>query len=254
MLNQYKKILVTGGLGFIGKHLVKALLSLDKNVVILDNFSTASDDPIPQGATVLQADIRSPKQVMEAFKNIELVFHVAANANGTISINNPRFDFETNAVGTFNTLEAALKSGVKRFVYASSASVYGKPQQFPINEQHPTKPFVPYGASKLAGELCCFSLFKARSLPVVMARLFCVYGPGENPKTALVEVSRYLRWHLNQKAIQVVGDIDQKTRDFVHISDAVQGLLLIAEKSNEGEIFNIGSGEEVSMRELIKKY
>lgn len=252
MLDQCSKILVTGGLGFIGRHLVDALLSLDKRVVVLDNLSAVLNDAIPEGATLVRADVRNPRQVMDAAEGAELVFHLAANANATVSIDNLRLDFETNAVGTFNILEAALSAGTKKFIYVSSASVYGRPQYFPMNEQHPTRPFVPYGASKLAGELCCSSFFDAYDLPVVIARPFCVYGPGENPRLALVEVSRYLRWHLNRKPIQIVGDVDRKTRDFVHVSDVVQGLLLIADKAGAGEIFNVGSGTEVSMWELTE--
>lgn len=249
MLDRYSTVLVTGGSGFIGKHLVNALLSLNKKVVILDN---GANKAIPLGATLTRADVRDLRQVIEGVKGADLIFHLAANANGTISINNPRLDFETNAVGTFNTLEAARAAGVKRFVYVSSASVYGRPQHFPMDEEHPTRPFVPYGASKLAGELFCRSFCSAYGLPVVIARPFCIYGPGENPKLALVEVTRYLRWHLNRRPIQVVGDMDRKTRDFVYVSDVVEGLLLIADQADAGEVFNLGSGKEISMRELIE--
>ncbi|MFQ6671869.1 MAG: NAD-dependent epimerase/dehydratase family protein [Candidatus Tectimicrobiota bacterium] len=252
MLDQYRTILVTGGLGFIGRHLVNALLALEKKVVIVDNLSTVLDTTIPPGARLVRADVRAPRAVLEAAKGAELIFHVAANANGTISILDSRYDFETNALGTFNVLEAALFTGIKRFVYVSSASVYGIPRRFPIDEHHPTRPFVPYGASKRAGEVCCLSFFETHGLPVVIARPFCVYGPGENPRFSLVEVSRYLRWHLNQRPIQVVGDMDRKTRDFVHVRDTIQGLLLVAEKAEAGEIVNVGSGTEVSMRELTE--
>jgi len=252
VLDQYSKILVTGGSGFIGRHLVNVLLSLNKKVVILDNLSTSLDRTIPLGATLVPGDVRNLREVIKAAKGAELIFHMAANASGTVSVNDARLDFETNAMGTCNILEAALSAGTKRFVYVSSASVYGRPQRFPMDEQHPTRPFVPYGASKLAGELCCLSFFKTYGLPVLIARPFCVYGPGENPKLALVEVSRYLRWHLNHRPIQIVGEMDQKTRDFVHVSDTIHGLLLIADKADAGEIFNIGSGEEVSMRELTE--
>ena len=250
MLNQYTKVLVTGGLGFIGRHLVDALLSLDKRVVIMDNFSTVLNRAVPLGATLVQADVQDHKQITKAAEGADLIFHLAANASGTISVNDPQFDFETNTIGTYNTLEAACSTGAKKFIYVSSASVYGRPQQFPIDEQHPTRPFVPYGISKLAGESCCLAFFDTYGLPVIIARPFCVYGLGENPKLALVEISRYLRWHLNQRPIQIVGDMDLKTRDFVHVSDVVAGLLLITDKADEGEIFNLGSGEEVSMREL----
>ena len=251
MLKQYKKVLVTGGLGFIGTHLVNKLVSLKKEVTIVDNYDTALHKTIPQGVTLIEADIRHPQEIAEACKGAELIFHVAANSNGSISVENPRFDFEVNAIGTFNVLEGALKAGAKRVLYVASASVYGIPQYFPMDEQHPTRPFVPYGASKLMGELACLSFFHAKRLAVVMARPFCVYGTGENPKIALVEVSRYLRWHLNQQPIQIVGDMKHKTRDFVHVRDVVQGFLLIADKAAAGEVFNIGSGEETSMERLV---
>jgi len=250
MLGEYGKILVTGGAGFIGSHLVDDLLSLGKEVVVFDNLSTGSQQNVPSGATLVKGDVRNLQQITEAARGSDLIFHLAANANGTVSVNDPRFDFETNALGTFNVLEAALQEGAKKFVYVSSASVYGTPQRFPMGEDHPTKPFMPYGASKLAGEICCRSFFQTYGLPLVVGRPFCVYGPREHPKLALVEVSRYLRWHLNGKPIQIIGDPDRKTRDFVHVSDVVQGLLLIADRAPAGEVFNLGSGEEVTMREL----
>ncbi len=253
MLNEYNNVLVTGGLGFIGRHLVHALLHSGKHVTILDHHGiTSYNTAVPEGATLVLADIRYPEQLVQAVKDIDLIFHTAANSNGSLSIENPRFDFETNAVGTFNVLEAASRANVKKLVYMSSASVYGIPQYTPMDELHPTRPFVHYGASKLMGELSAFSFYHSRSLPIAIARPFCVYGPGENPKHALVEVSRYVRWHLNHQPIQIVGNVREKTRDFVHVSDLVQGLLLIADRAKPGEIFNIGSGEELSMLDLAR--
>lgn len=252
MLNSYQRILVTGGLGFVGRHLVEALVTLGKEVTILDNISTATDSH-PQAGTTLQiADIRDSEQVAEAVAGIEMVFHLAANANGTLSVTEPRLDFEINTVGTFSLAETLLDSDIRRLVYVSSASVYGRPRLFPMDEDHPTRPFVPYGASKLSGEVACLALHVACGLPVVVGRPFCVYGPGDNPQEAMVEVGRYLRWHLNDQPIQIVGDIDRKTRDFVHVSDLVAGLLLIADRAETGEVFNIGSGQETSMRQLIE--
>ncbi len=250
MLEEYRKVLVTGGAGFIGSHLGDALSSLGKEVVVFDNLSSRSQEDVPSGVIMAPGDVRDPEQIVQAATGCDLIFHLAANANGTVSVNDPRFDFETNALGTFNVLDAALKAGVKKFVYMSSASVYGIPQRFPMGEDHPTKPFIPYGASKLTGEICCQSFFRTYGLSVVIVRPFCVYGPGEHPELALVEVSRYLRWHLNGKPIQIVGDPDRKTRDFVHVSDVVDGLLLIADRAPGGETFNLGSGEEVTMGEL----
>jgi UDP-glucose 4-epimerase len=245
----FGKVLVTGALGFIGRHLAEALLGEGADVTILDNAEGAVPPP---GARLLGGDVRNPDDVARAVAGSELVFHVAGNANGTLSVLDPRLDFETNALGSFNVAEAAAHAEVGRLVYVSSASVYGTPVRFPMDEEHPTKPFVPYGASKLSGELASFALFHATGLPVVSARPFCVYGPGEDPARTLVEPGRYLRWHLNRRPIQIVGDPDRKTRDFVHVSDLVAALLLLATAGVPGEAYNAGSGEEVSMRQLAE--
>lgn len=251
MLDGFDRVFVTGGGGFIGHHLVEKLVSLGKEVVVLDNAAPGAV-PLPARASLVQVDVRDQAGVAQALQGAELLFHVAANASGSRSIADPRFDFETNSVGTFNVVQGALAADVRRMVYLSSASAYGRPQRFPMDESHPLRPFVPYGASKLAGELTCLSFHHTFGLPVVMGRPFCVYGPGEDPHTALVEVARYVRWHLRNEPIQVVGDANRKTRDFVHVSDVVQGLLLLAERAEPGEVFNVGSGEEWSMRQLVE--
>ncbi|MGH9212035.1 MAG: NAD-dependent epimerase/dehydratase family protein [Acidimicrobiales bacterium] len=254
MLDGFNRVVVTGGRGFIGRHLVAALVALDKDVVVVDratSSSSVSSARVPPEASALHTDIRDPGQVEQALQGADLVFHVAANASGTRSIAEPRWDFETNSVGTFNVVQAASAVGAERLVYLSSASAYGRPQRFPMDEDHPLHPFVPYGASKLAGELTCRVFYETFGLSCVMGRPFCVYGPGEDPASALVEVSRYVRWHLRGEPIQVVGDADRKTRDFVHVSDVVAGLLLLADRGMPGEVYNLGSGEEWSMRQLV---
>ncbi|MGH8932284.1 MAG: NAD-dependent epimerase/dehydratase family protein [Egibacteraceae bacterium] len=252
MLDDYRKVLVTGGLGFIGRHLTEALITLGKEVSILDSARSALSTTAPPGASLEVADIRDSDAVAEAVAGAELVFHVAANANGTLSVTEPRLDFEINALGTVSLAEALLASEVRRMVYVSSASVYGTPLRFPMDEDHPTRPFVPYGASKLSGEVACLALHRAAGLPVVVGRPFCVYGPGENPNETMVEPGRYLRWHLNERPIQIIGDPDKKTRDFVHVSDLVAGLLAIADRAEVGQVFNVGSGQEISMRQLAE--
>ena len=234
----------------MGSHLVRALLSQGREVVVFDNLSTGFGQNLALGARLIRADVRDQEQLARAVQKADVVFHLAANSNTTMSINAPRADFETNTQGTFNVLEAALNAQVEKVVYVSSASVYGVPKWTPIGEHHPIGPFVPYGASKYSGEISCNVFYETYGLPVVIARPFCVYGPGENPEVALVEVSRYLRWHLNGRPIHVVGDPDQKTRDFVHVSDVVRGLIMLADHGKGGEIYNLGSGEEVTMRQL----
>jgi UDP-glucose 4-epimerase len=250
VLNTFGRVAVTGGCGFIGRHLTRALVDAGKQVSVIDRLP-AGRAPDLGGATLVHTDIRDPDQVEQALQGVELVFHTAANASGSLSIADPRWDFETNAGGTFNVVQGAHAAGVRRLVYMSSASAYGRPRRFPMDEEHPQRPFVPYGATKLAGELTCLAFTHTFGLPCVMTRPFCIYGPGESPETALVEVARYLRWHLRGEPIQVVGDADRKTRDFVHVSDVVAGLLLLADRGEPGEVYNLGSGTECSMRQLV---
>jgi UDP-glucose 4-epimerase len=243
-------VAVTGGAGFIGRHLVRALCDEGRHVIIVDCRPTASGS----GAEIeyRRADITDPRSISDALRGVGLLFHLAGNANGSISVRKPRLDFQANCVGTFNVLEAAVAAGVEQVVYASSASVYGMPLTFPIDESHATSPIVPYGSSKLAGERIGLTWWHSYGLPFLAARPFCVYGPGEDPSTALVEVGRYLRWQLNGLPIQIVGDGARKTRDFVHVSDLVAGLRLIADRGTPGEVYNIGSGSEVSMLDLVR--
>ena len=250
MLEQYQKVLVTGGCGFIGGHLSRELLSLGKDVTVFDNLSCGTEANLVGGAKLVHGDLRNPDDVTAVLKGVELVFHLGANANGSISVNDPRFDFHVNALGTVNVLAAAVEAEVKKMVYISSAAVYGNPRTCPLKEDDPTEPFLPYGASKLSSEVAAKVFHRTYALPVVIARPMAVYGPGENPELAMVEISRYLRWHLNGEPIHIIGDPDSKTRDFVHVSDIVQGLLLLADRGVPGEAYNVASGTEVSMRGL----
>ncbi|MFC5746203.1 NAD-dependent epimerase/dehydratase family protein [Actinomadura rugatobispora] len=243
-------VAVTGGSGFVGGHLVAALTDLGKRVVVVDLA-----DPSPAvaglpGVTHRRTDLRDYGETLLALRDVHTVYHLAGNASGTRSVENPRFDFQMNGLGTCNVGNACAELGVRRLVFMSSAIVYGTPQAFPMTEEHPTRPFLPYGASKYSGELTLRALYEALDLPVMIGRSFVVYGPGEDPRTAGGEVSQFLRWQLNELPIPVVGDIDRKTRDFVHVQDVCQALITLAESGKPGEHYNIGSGEEVSMRAL----
>lgn len=245
-------VLITGAGGFIGRALAAALDGrCERLALVVRPASRAAD--APPGAVVCRADLRDPAAVRAAVEGVELVFHLAANANTTRALEDPRHDFETNVVGTFNLLEAAWRARVRRVVYVSSAAVYGAPERCPLDERHPTQPFTPYGASKLAGELSCRAFHHAHGLETLIARPFGVYGPGEDPARAMVEPSRFLRWHLNGMPIPVLGDPERKTRDFVHVDDVVTALCLLAERGRAGEVYNVGSGDEVSMVALARQ-
>ncbi|WP_406724071.1 NAD-dependent epimerase/dehydratase family protein [Streptomyces sp. GD-15H] len=244
------EVAVTGGSGFIGGHLVRALSKCGRRVVVVDLSVPRQEILDLPGVRYAKADLRDFGDVLLALQGTDTVFHLAGNASGTLSVEQPRFDFEVNAVGTSNIGNAAALLGVRKLVYLSSAIVYGTPQHTPMTEHHPTRPFLPYGASKLAGELALCSLHDALGLPVVIGRSFVVYGPGEDPRRAGGEVSQFLRWQLNRLPIPLVGDRDRKTRDFIHVSDLCQALITLAEAGTDGEIYNLGSGREVSMQQL----
>jgi nucleoside-diphosphate-sugar epimerase len=251
-LAAYRRVTVTGGLGFVGRHLVAALAAMGKEVVVVDIAARARRGTVPAGVELRRADLRDREQTERAVADADLVFHLAGNSSGTLSVDRPRFDFETNAQATFNLSEALLGSGARRLVYLSSAMVYGVPRTCPVDEEHPLEPFLPYGASKLSGELAIRSLQQSLGLPAVIARAFTIYGPGEDPRVAGGEVSQFLRWHLNGLPIRATGDVDRKTRDFVHVSDLVAGLLVIADRAEDGQVLNVGSGEEISLRQLAQ--
>lgn len=250
VLREASTVAVTGGLGFVGRNLVEALTALGKRVIVADR---AHPDAAPElfGSVELRlVDLRDRAQVQEALDGAEVIFHVAGNASGTLSVDQPRFDFETNAQATFNVCEAVRHQADSRLVYVSSAMVYGEPLIVPIAESHPLQPYLPYAASKVAAEATVRAFAEAFGLSAVIGRPFCIYGPGEDPRRAGGEVSQYLRWHLNGLPIQATGDIDRKTRDFVHVDDVVTSLLLLADRGEDGQAYNLGSGEEVSLREL----
>lgn len=248
LLGDHRHVAVTGGLGFVGGHLADVLSGMGKKVTVLD-IADRGGHP-RRGERVTHVDLRDARQTRDALRDADLVFHLAGNSSGTMSVDQPRFDFESNALTTFNVAEAMLGM-TARLVYLSTAMVYGQPRTCPIAEDHPLAPFLPYGASKLAGESTVRAFTQTHRLSAVIARAFTVYGPGENPRRAGGEVSQYLRWHLNGMPVKVTGDLDHKTRDFVHVRDLVRGLLVVADRGSSGEVYNVGSGEEYSLRTLI---
>lgn len=250
-LKRYKTIFVTGGSGFIGSHVVEELIRLDKRIVLFDRYKPT----FKSGHIVWEkGDLKDRGRVNDAVMKHKpsLIFHIGANANGSLSVTQPEVDFDSNVFGSTNIFYAARNAKVKRVVNVSSASVYGKPQKFPMSEEHPKDPFIPYGAGKRAVEILATAYYRTWGLPVVSIRPFCVYGPGENIEATLVEPSRYASWHINYGKVPIIGDPDKKTRDFVYVDDVVQGMFILAEKGKFGEQYNAGSGTETTMRQLVE--
>lgn len=244
-------VLVTGGLGFVGRNLTALLRERGETVVVTD-VAGPSTVAAADRASYRQADLRDPDQARAVVAGADLVYHLAGNPSGTLSVRRPLLDFAINAQGTANVCAAAAETGVRRLVYLSTAMVYGRPLAVPMPETHPTTPFLPYGASKLAGEHVVRSFGETFGVETVIGRAFTLYGPGEDPRTAGGEVSQYLRWHLNGLPVRAVGDADRKTRDFTHVHDLVRALHVLAAEGVPGEAYNLGTGVECSLRRLTE--
>jgi len=248
------KALVTGCAGFIGSHLTERLLRDGFDVIGIDcftdyypreykdkNIKNALED---ERFTLIEQDIRS----MDAFPDVNYVFHQAAQAGVRKSWGK---DFEIyardNILATQRLLEYYKDCGIKKFVYASSSSVYGD-CELPMKETRMLKPVSPYGVTKLAAENLCYLYYENYGVPTASLRYFTVYGPRQRPDMA---IHLFVRAILNREEITVYGDGNQ-TRDFTFVDDVVEANLLAAMSSSQGEVFNVGGGTRISVNELIK--
>jgi len=246
-----KQVVVTGGAGFIGSNLCRALLKNGAKVTVIDNLYSGKiefiEDLVDKGLTFVQEDIRDQAILEEATKNCDVIFHLAAQTSVPFSMKNPKEDCEINVVGTVNTLDAAKKADA-RVVFASSAAVYGNPEKKPTPETYPTHPVAFYGLTKLLGENYCRFYQETYGLKIVIFRIFNVYGP--DCHGAIYDFLNKLR--KNPKKLEVLGT-GKQSRDFVYVSDMVDALIKAATSpAAPGEIFNIGTGTTTSVAELAK--
>ncbi len=248
------RILVTGGLGQVGSYLVERGLSENYEITILDNFSNNLNNiKFPSNIKIIKGDIRNPKIVKELAAKADTIIHTAAQINVNKSIDDPIYDADNNISGTLNLLEAARKSDIKRFVYISSAAVYGDPVTLPINEEHPTNPLSPYGLSKLTGEKYTRLYYNLYELPTVCLRPFNIFSPRQNPSSPYSGViTKFIEKVRNNRNPIIFGDGNQ-TRDFVYIEDVVAAIFnTIENKKAVGDVFNIGTGKPTRIEELAK--
>lgn len=248
--------LVTGGAGFIGSHLVEALVERGETVRVLDNFSTgdlANLEPVRGQTHVINGDITDPETVRAAMEGVEVVFHQAALASVPRSITNPLATHDACATGTLHVLSAARQLGVRRVVYAASSSAYGGSQKLPKHEDDPTLPLSPYAVAKLTGEHYCAAFAGVYGLETVRLRYFNVFGPRQSPDSPYAAViPKFLAAMTSGRAPLIHGD-GKQSRDFTFIADVVQANLLAAAAPGvSGKVYNIACGRRTSLLELVQ--
>ena len=248
---------VTGGAGFIGSHLVDRLRADGRRVRVLDNFHTGGPHNLAHrrddaALEVIEGDIRDRAATREALKGAERVFHLAAMADIVPSIQNPELYYDTNVTGTFNVLQAAREAGARRLVYAASSSCYGIPDAYPTPESAEIRPEYPYAETKFLGENLVMHWAQVYGLNAVSLRFFNVYGPRSRTSGAYGAVfGVFLAQLLAGKPLTVVGDGEQ-TRDFTYVGDIADAVATAGGLDVSGEIFNVGTGRDVSVNRLVE--
>jgi UDP-glucose 4-epimerase len=247
--------LVTGGSGFIGSHLVEALVQRGDTVRVLDNFSTGDPTNLERAreqVRVFDGDVTDPEAVRAAVRGAEVVYHQAALASVPRSVADPLATHQACATGTLHVLMAAREAGVRRVVYAASSSAYGNSDRLPKCETDPTAPLSPYAAAKLAGEQYCAAFTEVYGLETVRLRYFNVFGPRQTPDSPYAAViPLFIRAMTAGRSPVIHGDGGQ-SRDFTFVADVVQANLLAAEAPGvAGRVYNVACGQRTSLLELV---
>ena len=245
------KILVTGGAGFIGSHLVDRLVMEGHTVAVVDDLSTGKRRNLNRGARFYKRDIRSSR-LERAFRKERpaVVMHLAAQMDVRRSVENPVFDADVNVLGTLNLLEQASKHGTRKVVFASSGgAIYGEQEVFPAPEIHPTKPLSPYGVSKLSGEHYLYYYQQLSGMRFVSVRYANVYGPRQDPEGEAGVVAIFIQKMLSSEQAIINGN-GRQTRDFVFVEDVVEANLAVMAQNVQG-VYNVGTGQETTINDLF---
>ena len=257
MVQKNSRILVTGGAGFIGSHMVDKLIETDAEVTVLDNLDTGKMENIAQheknsNFNFVKGDIRNLQLVKQLVKDTDAVINLAAIASVQRSIENPLLVNDVNVIGTLNLLKASVEGNVKRFIQASSAAVYGDAQTLPVREDFNPMPLSPYAVSKLATDNYALVFNHVYGLETVCLRFFNVYGPRQanNPYSGAITI--FANEILAHRPPRIFGDGEQ-TRDFVFVEDVISATMLaLTEKNAAGEIFNVASGKATTINQIVE--
>ena len=246
-------IVITGGAGFIGSHIVDALQEEGHNITVIDNLSSGKRENIPN-TRLLEIDILSYDEINKALKEIkpDIIYHLAAQINVRTSVEKPLFDAETNILATINILEQAKDIGVKKIIFASTGgAIYGEQDYFPADEQHIERPLSPYGIGKLASEKYMYYYHKNFDLPYIALRFANVYGPRQDPHGEAGVVAIFTQKMLKGEQPIINGD-GLQTRDYVYVKDVAKANVAALTSNFVGAI-NIGTGIETNVNELFHK-
>jgi len=247
-----KNILVTGGAGFVGSHIVDRL-SPENKVTVLDNLFTGSLSNLEKSKdriAFIKGDILDKSLVSNIVADVEFIFHLAAHVGNIRSLQDPYFDMDVNIRGMLNLLEACRDSKVKRLVYSSSGAIFGEAKYLPIDEEHPLHPESPYAVSKMAAEKYAFAFYKVYGVPTASVRYFNIYGPRQDTSEYANAISIFLSRVKDGKSLTIFGD-GKQTRDFIFIEDVVTANILAAtQPAAVGEIFNIATGRATSINQI----
>jgi nucleoside-diphosphate-sugar epimerase len=249
------KALVTGGAGFIGSHIVDRLLSDGHEVVVLDDFSTGHRSNLTENKalTIVEGDISDAATVNQCMQGIDWVFHKAAVASVPKTVNDPVGSSQVNYQGTLHLLEAARNNGVKRFVFASSAALYGDEPTLPKVEGMCPLTLSPYAVDKLASENACGMYTRLYGLETVCLRYFNVYGPKQDPSSPYSGVISIFTDKLKKKEVPTIFGDGEQTRDFVFVSDVVEAnMKAMTIEAGVGEYYNIATGNKITLNNLLK--
>ena len=244
----FSHALVTGGAGFIGGHLTRALLASGRRVTVLDNLSVGRREVVPGAARFVHGDIRDSRAVTDALTGVDCVFHLAAQVTIRGSFDRFYEDLDTNVMGTARLIGAADPAAIKWFVLASSMAVYADASSpSPVSESHPTAPLSPYGIGKLAAEGVARQILNARGIPFTAVRYFNTFGPGQTYTPYVGVITIFVTRLLRGEAPVIFGDGEQQ-RDFVHVDDIAAGTMAAAGRTPG--TYNLGTGRGTSLNEL----
>lgn len=248
------RILVTGGAGFIGSHVVDALIDRGHRVTVLDNLSSGQEENLNRRAKFIKGDITSQKKLESVFKRIqpEAIFHLAAQINVRASVDNPVIDAECNILGSLRLIDMAAKFGVKKFIFSSTGgAMFGDTANYPANEKEPTTPLSPYGLAKATVEEYLRFYHRVHNLSYTILRYSNVYGPRQNPHGEAGVIAVFTSAMLEGRNPTINGDGEQ-TRDYIYVGDVVKANLAALDSELSEGMFHIGTGKETNVNEIFR--